>query len=217
MAAKKGTQSSRKKAPETSRLPEKAPEIHESAAFWEIAALLSDSEPVELPGLDGPVRVPGYTQSQKIERLEVFLRDELRRRRRPRKGLREQPSGTPRQLEALSKRAAKLGEDARRLLPATHDFLFRSLADLEFAARERAESLLWMKSRGHPRPSGRRLQRETEILAVLDIALKEIPAKRRRGLMAALLRETLGVNVKNAEQVRQRLKDYRLKPGRSPQ
>ena len=60
------------------------------------------------------------------------------------------------------------------------------------------------------------VQGETTILVRLDEMLKTIPARKRRKLMSELLSQTLGLDVGDAERVRQRLKDYRLKPGRSP-
>ena len=91
------------------------------------------------------------------------------------------------------------------MIPSHYGWIFRSLDDLAFAARERAERL---REPPRPKASGRKLEPETELLFFLDVELREIPARRRRSLMAALVRDMLGVDVGGAERVRLRLKDY---------
>ncbi|MHC4340382.1 MAG: hypothetical protein ACYSX0_09255 [Planctomycetota bacterium] len=128
---------------------------------------------------------------------------------------RSQPRATPRQLEALARRAEKLRKDARSLFPP----LLRDVTTTEeiaFWARDMAEQRRQESTHARPKKSGRILEPVTVLLWQLDHQLTSIPATKRREWIARAVQRFTGIDVGDGEKVRKRLVDYRLKPGRSP-
>jgi hypothetical protein len=185
--------------------PDERAFVRRLGAFREITSLLRDDP--EPPPI-------GRTRAEKSARVESLLVWALREREKPPRR-RKTPlwPGTARAYAAIANDAEKLAGRVQLALPAYYTSIHEALEILAIVGRDVAAA----KRRKRPRKKpGRPLDPTTELLAVLDVELQEIRATRRRALIASIVRETLGIDVRSAEAVRVRLVDYRLKPGRSP-